>query len=82
MTDLPRWAFWLANASVIVLIYLFAQVANAAGWQISLGFGVGALYMFCLFRWHYGWWPDFNMDGEDDANSQLPRIDPDRTNYR
>jgi hypothetical protein len=27
-----------------------------------------------MFRWHYGWWPDFNWDGEDRTNSQQPRI--------
>lgn len=78
----PRWAIWVMNVAVLVLLYLVAQVAKLAPWQICFAFVAGGLCSYCLFRWHYGWWPDFNMDGEDEKNSQLPRIDPDRTNFR
>jgi len=80
--DFPRWAFWLANAIVVLLLYGVSQVAQLASAELLGGALFGYFVFFVMFRWHYGWWPDFNMDGEDDANSQLPRIDPDRTNYR
>lgn len=70
------------NIAVLAILYLVAQVASLMTWQVCFAFVAGVLYHFVLFRWHYGWWPDFNMGGEDDQNSQLPRIDPDRTNYR
>lgn len=76
------WAALLAHLVVVGVLALIAQAFKIAGWQIALGFTLGALYLFFLFKWHYGWYPDFNMDGEDQKNSELPRIDPARTNWR
>lgn len=67
---------------IVVGLTLAGQAFQVAGWQIALGFTLGAVYLFFLFRWHYGWWPDFNMDGEDDKNARLPRINPQQTNWR
>lgn len=58
-------------AGLAVLNWLFREVL---GWAFAGGFGIGALYFFLLFRWHYGWWPDFDLDDEDDKNASLPRI--------
>jgi uncharacterized membrane protein len=71
----PRWAVWLLNIAVIVALFAVFQSFKLAGWQFALGFGLGAVYLFVLFRWHYGWWPDFGMDGDDDKNAKLPRIE-------
>lgn len=65
---------WLVSAAIIAAHYLLAMLAKLAGWQICLGFLAGGLYVYCYFRWHYGWWPDFGLDGEDDRNANLPRI--------
>lgn len=74
----PRALLMFLNLLVIAGLWIVAEIGKAAGWQICLGFVVGGLFQYAMFRWHYGWWPDFNMDGEDETNSCLPRIDPDR----
>lgn len=71
----------LMVAAVVVTLYLLSELFRALGWQICLGLSFGYFAFYCGFRWHYGWWPDFNMDREDEANSRLPRIDPSRVNW-
>lgn len=78
----PPWILVIMSLFVIGGLWIVAEIAKLAGWQICLGFSVGYFTLFLTFRWHYGWWPDFNLDGEDEKNSHLPRIDPDRTNWR
>jgi len=55
-------------------MFLVHKFFELSGWQISLGFGLGMALFYCAFRLHYGWWPDFNADGEDDKNRHLPRL--------
>lgn len=74
----PRALLLFLNLLVIGGLWLVAETFKAAGWQLALGWGLGNLSLFCMFRWHYGWWPDFGLEGEDERNSRLPRIDPDR----
>jgi hypothetical protein len=76
------WVTLLAHFLIISGLAIGGQVFHLVGWPIALGFTLGAVYLFCVFKWHYGWWPDFNMDGEDEKNTRLPRIDPKRTNWR
>lgn len=61
-------------ALVGLALMLTHQFFEVAGWQISLGFVAGAALFYCIFRMHYGWWPDFNVDGEDTKNRKLPRL--------
>lgn len=62
----------------VALVALAAYALNAlfewTGWQIALGFAAGTITAFSAFRLHYGWWSDFNVDGEDDQNRRLPRL--------
>ena len=78
----PRWAIWIMNIAVLAILWVVFRLANLADWPACLGFVVGYFTFYLGFRWHYGWWPDFNMDGEDEKNSRLPRIDPSRTDWR
>lgn len=73
----PWWIVLLANLLVIAGLWGVATIGRFAGWQLCLGFVTGGMLQYAMFRWHYGWWPDFNMDGEDKSNSLLPRIDLD-----
>ncbi|CAL8974406.1 hypothetical protein RHODGE_RHODGE_03329 [Rhodoplanes serenus] len=76
----PRALLLFLTLLVIAGLWIVAEVAKLAGWQVCLGFLAGYFFLYCTFRWHYGWWPDFGLDGEDEANSRLPRIAPDRVN--
>lgn len=55
-----------------------AAIAGWSDWRLGAGFIAGALTVYVLFGWHYGWWPDFNVSGRDDENSQRPRLEGER----
>jgi hypothetical protein len=71
---MPRYALYVMVALFIGGLALAKWAFDLAGWQFAGGFAAGTLCFLLMFRWHYGWWPDFNWDGEDRPNSQLPRI--------
>lgn len=64
----------LVAALLGLAMFAVHRFLELAGWQVSLGFALGAILFYCLFRMHYGWWPDFNADGDDDQNRKLPRL--------
>lgn len=70
------------NVAVLAILFAFAKFLALLPTSFVWGVGIGYFWFFCGFRWHYGWWPDFNMGGEDDQNSRLPRISPDRVDFR
>lgn len=62
------------NAALIAVLFAVYLLAGWAGWQINLGFLIGTFAFYAMFRWHYGWWPDFGVDGEDAKNAELPAL--------
>jgi hypothetical protein len=72
----PRWMFFVTAILSIAALYLVFQAAKWAGPLFCFGFLVGGFYTMWWFKSHYGWWPDFGMDGKDKENSRLPRIKP------
>jgi hypothetical protein len=71
---MPRYALYVMVALFVLGLALVRWAGIMVGWQFCLGFTTGTVVFYLMFRWHYGWWPDFNWDGEDRPNSQLPRI--------
>lgn len=67
---MPLFLIFATGAAAYGLHWLF----DLAGWQIALGFLLGTVAFYGAFRLHYGWMPDFNVDGEDDKNRRLPRL--------
>jgi hypothetical protein len=66
--------YFLAIAVVVAVSYGAHALFEWTGWEFALGFGAGYLFFIAAFRIHYGWWPDWNADGQDEENQRLPRL--------
>jgi hypothetical protein len=64
----------LAIAVVVSVSYGAHALFDWAGWEFALGAVVGYAFFILTFRLHYGWFPDWNADGQDDENRKLPRL--------
>lgn len=72
LRSFPRWAVWTLNIVVLAILFLIARSMKVAGDGFVAGCLVGFFFLFFGFRLHYGWWPNFGMDGEE-ATYHLPR---------
>lgn len=63
--DFPRWAVWLMNIAIAAVLWLVAQAANWAGWQIGLGYLIGFLACYLM----YGCW---RVDDKNEGYSRFP----------